>query len=224
MGTRLAFAGLIVLAVFASVGPLPASSVDQAPAQPLALRVAVHPIAPFVLKQGSQLSGFSIDLWEALARRLNVGTSWAEVNSLSEQLQAVNRADADLAIGAITITPEREEIVDFSHPYFDSGLQIMVRAQTESPWWDTIRSIPWLAIGQLIGAAIVIMFLLANVLWLVEHRSNPNFQKGYLRGIGEGLWGAMLIVATGEHGDRDARRVRARFTAPGKAGGRLGAS
>ena len=48
------------------------------------------------------------------------------------------------------------------------------------------------------------MFVLANVLWFVERRSNPLFQKGYLRGLGEGLWGVMLVIATGEHGDRDA--------------------
>jgi len=174
--------------------------------------VAIHPIAPFVFKEGGQWSGFSIDLWDALARRLNEDTAWIEVNSIGEQLQAVNRGDAEVAIAAITMTPEREQRVDFSQPYFDSGLQIMVRAQTDSRLLDTFGSFPWLAVGQLFGAAIVIMFLLANVLWLVERRRNPNFKKGYWRGVGEGLWGAMLIIATGEHGDRDTATVVKRLT------------
>jgi polar amino acid transport system substrate-binding protein len=28
-----------------------------------------------------------------------------------------------------------------------------------------------------------------------------DFQKPYLRAIGEGHWGAMLVIATGEHGE-----------------------
>ena len=59
--------------------------------------------------------------------------------------------------------------------------------------------------------AIIVIFVLANVLWLIERRNNRDFQKPYLRAIGEGLWGTMLIIATGEHGDRDAPRVWKRF-------------
>ena len=33
----------------------------------------------------------------------------------------------DIAIAGITITEEREEIVDFSDPYYNSGLRILVR-------------------------------------------------------------------------------------------------
>ena len=52
-------------------------------------RVAVKPIAPFVLKQGTEWTGFSIDLWNALAQSLKVDTVWVEVNTVGDQLQAV---------------------------------------------------------------------------------------------------------------------------------------
>ena len=174
--------------------------------------MATGPIAPFVLKQGDQWSGFSIDLWDALARQLNVDSSWSEFRSSSEQLQAVQRGDADVAISAITMTPEREQVVDFSHPYFDSGLQIMVRAQDDNSLVTTIESILSPTILQFVGGVVLTMFVLANVLWLVERRRNLNFQKGYMRGILEGLWGVILIIATGEHGDRDTPSVVKRFT------------
>lgn len=102
-------------------------------------------------------------------------------------------------------------MIDVSHPYFDSGLQIMVRARSERPLLDSLRSLPCGAIGRLFGAAIVIMLVLANVLWLIERRSNSRFRKGYVPGIGEGLWGSALIIATGEHGDRDAPGVLKRI-------------
>jgi len=69
---------------------------------------------------------------------------------------------------------------------------------------DAFWSIPWRAIAQLVCVAVAIVFLLANLVWLIERRHNKQFQKPYLRAIGEGLWVTMLIIATGEHGEREA--------------------
>src|SRR3954454_16291257 len=63
------------------------------------------------------------------------------------------------------------------------------------------------------GAAILIV--LAHVLWLVERRENPLFQRGYLRGVGEGVWGVIMIIATGEFGDRESSRVAKRIVIAG---------
>jgi len=46
----------------------------------------------------------------------------------------------------------------------------------------------------------------------VERRSNPLADRGYLRGLGDGLWGVMLIIATGEHGDRETPSIVKRLT------------
>jgi ABC-type amino acid transport substrate-binding protein len=171
------------------------------------VRVAVKRIEPFVFKQGTELSGFSIDLWKDVAQSLKVDTTWVEVTTVGDQLKAVKEGKADAAIAAITITKEREEDIDFTQPYFDSGLQIMVRSQGGSHLLNVFDSIPWLTIGALLGAFLAIMFVMANVLWIVERKTSEQFRGGYLKGIGEGLWGIALIVATGEHGDRQASRV-----------------
>ncbi|MFM0125796.1 transporter substrate-binding domain-containing protein, partial [Paraburkholderia sp. RL18-101-BIB-B] len=178
------------------------------------LRVVVAPIAPFVLPQTNTPAGFSIDLWDEVARRIRVDFTWTVVPTQAALLLAVQRRDADVAIAAITMTPEREKVVDFSLPFFDSGLQIMVRAQNESAFLATFWSIPWRSIGQLLGIAIGIVFLLANLVWLIERKHDRNFQKPYLRAIGEGLWVTTLIIATGEHGDRDSANVWKRVLVP----------
>jgi ABC-type amino acid transport substrate-binding protein len=167
------------------------------------LRVVTTPIAPFVLPGTDPLAGFSIDVWEAVARRMHVDFT-LQVVTTDDRFSKIERGEADVAMGLIVMTPEDEKRVDFSHPYLDSGLQIMVRAQREGRLLELFDSIPWRAIGALFGVAILIMLLLANVLWLIERRSNPSFRKQYLAAIGEGLWASMLIIATGEHGDRDA--------------------
>jgi ABC-type amino acid transport substrate-binding protein len=179
------------------------------------LRVAIAPVAPFVLPQETATpQGFSIDIWNEIARRMQVGFSWHRAATQAELLASLQRGDADVAIAAITMTPEREKSIDFSLPYFDSGLQIMVRARNDSSFADTFRSIPWLAIAQLVGATAVIVFVLANLVWLIERRRDRNFQKPYWRALGEGLWVTMLIIATGEHGERDAPGVWKRVLVP----------
>jgi len=184
-----------------------------------AARVATGLAPPFVLREGNgPFAGFSIELWAALAHRLGVTTDYLDLGPRSDaaQLQAVQDGRADVAIAAITITPDRERSVDFSMPYFDSGLQILVPPDAGGiALLDTLGSL--LAPSNLIvlGLSALFVLLLAHVLWLVERRADPAFRRGYLRSIGNGIWGVILIIATGEHGDRDTPRIVKRLTVAG---------
>lgn len=178
------------------------------------LRVAIAPVAPFVLPQTATPEGFSIDLWNEIARRLHLDFTWKILPEQPALLPALQRGDVDVAIAAITMTQDREKKVDFSLPYFDSGLQIMVRTQNENSFTSTMLSIPWLALAQLVGITIAIVFVLANLVLLTERKRDPAFRKPYWRALGEGLWVTMLIIATGEHGERDAPGVWKRILVP----------
>lgn len=203
---------LVWLILLFAAEPVFAASTDVTPAAPL--RVAIAPVAPFVLPQTAEPQGFSIDLWKEVARRMHVEFTWTKIPTQAALLPTVQHGDADVAIAAITMTPEREKLADFSLPYFDSGLRIMVRAQNDSALMLALRSVPWIAIVQLVGVAVVIVFLLANLVWLIERKDDPQFQKPYFRAIGEGLWVTMLIIATGEHGERHAGSLWKRLLVP----------
>lgn len=191
----------------------PTSAASAASAQPAALRVAIANVAPFVLPQGGEPQGFSIDIWNEVARRMRVDFAWRRM-ARAGLLPAVSHGDVDVAIAAITMTPERENAVDFSIPYFDSGLQIMVRANNDSSFMSMLRSVPWLAVAQLVGVTAAILFVLANIVWLAERRRDATFQKPYFKAIGEGLWVTMLIIATGEYGERNSAGLWKRMLVP----------
>jgi polar amino acid transport system substrate-binding protein len=178
------------------------------------LRVAIAPVAPFVLPQRATPEGFSVDLWDEIARRMHAEFVWTVLPAQTALLPATQRGDADVAIAAIAMTPERERQVDFSIPYFDSGLQIIVRAKSESSLTAALLSVPWLAIGQLVVITIVIVFVLANLFLLIERKRESAFQKPYWRALGESVWVTMLIIATGEHGERDAPGIGKRVLVP----------
>jgi polar amino acid transport system substrate-binding protein len=113
-----------------------------APATDGPLRVVTTPIAPFVLPGTDPPAGFSIDVWEALARRMHVDFT-LQIVLTDERFSKVQSGEADVAIGLLVMTPEDERRVDFTHPHLDSGLQIMVRAQREGHLLELFDSIPW---------------------------------------------------------------------------------
>ena len=120
--------GSIALALFVIVGFLiPLSA--QAPAKQgevPELRVAVFIAPPMVMEQNGSLTGFGIDLWNAIATRLKVKTNYQIMPDANAVEEAMRSKSADL-IPAIVITSERDEVFDFSYPIFEAGLQIMVR-------------------------------------------------------------------------------------------------
>ena len=78
---------------------------DGLPTEPL--RVVTKEIEPFVFL-GDELSGFSIDLWEELAQAAGFEYEFVVVETVTDQLNTVERDEADAAMAAISITKDRE--------------------------------------------------------------------------------------------------------------------
>jgi polar amino acid transport system substrate-binding protein len=92
------------------------------------------PYAPFEVEDPdapSGYSGFDIDLVQAIADEL--GLTLAVVNAGFDDLTsgaAMAAGTCDFAASAMTITPEREENVDFSDPYYNAAQSLMVKADS----------------------------------------------------------------------------------------------
>lgn len=164
------------------------------------LRVVTKSFPPFVIKEGDVLTGFSIELWEAIANNLDLTYEFYEVETVTEQLQALQDGEADVAIAGITITEGREENVDFTYPYFDSGLQIMVLEQESSPLMNTFSAILSPAFIQYMGIFLLLIVVTAHIYWLVERR-HPDFPRSYPEGISRVLWWTTVTVFN--HDDKE---------------------
>jgi len=90
------------------------------------LEVSIVEKEPFVFMQNNKVSGFAIDIWEAVARENEWSYSYERAQSLVELLRTQKKATADIAIGHIAITEDREQIMEFSEPILAGGLQIIV--------------------------------------------------------------------------------------------------
>ena len=84
---------------------------------------------PFVFYENGKLTGFSIELLEAIKHRTGLQYTLQVETSFQKMLEKVKNKNADLAIANISITAEREKSMDFSYPIFDSGIQILEKKQ-----------------------------------------------------------------------------------------------
>src|ERR1043166_4352885 len=90
------------------------------------IHVATRIIPPFVMQDEGKLAGFSIELWDKIAAEIGVQSDYAVAGNVAELIDNVKSKKADVGIAAISITSEREKLIDFSQPMFNSGLQILV--------------------------------------------------------------------------------------------------
>ncbi len=83
---------------------------------------------PFeMVDDAGNIVGFDIELMEAIAEE--AGFEYEFVNTRWDGIfVALASGEFDAVISAATITEEREEMVDFSDPYFNAGQRITVRA------------------------------------------------------------------------------------------------
>lgn len=194
---------LFVLAGLYLTGSLRASAPQQDQERPI--RVVTKEIEPFVIKDQDRFTGFSIDLWKEITLLIGRQYEFVEVQTVTEQLDAVIEGEADVAIAAISMTADREEQLDFSYPYYLAGLQIMTTGKQVS----TLSSLFGFLFSSrfLIGLAALFVILVAvgHITWLVERKSNPDFPSNYLMGIWEGLWWAAATVTTVGYGDKTVK-------------------
>ncbi|WP_197059595.1 transporter substrate-binding domain-containing protein [Thermopetrobacter sp. TC1] len=171
------------------------------------LKVLTKIIPPFVMHGADgRLQGFSIDLWRAVSQRLGRESEIVLLPSLTVLLDDIRKGAGDIAIAAITITAEREKVMDFSYPYFRSGLQIMVRADEGSILAQALSVLKGMVTSRSFRIAMlalaVLVLITAHVIWLVERHRNPEFRHEYPQGLWDAVYWTVVTISTVGYGDK----------------------
>lgn len=92
------------------------------------LRAVTDPsFVPFEMRnqKTGKMVGFDMDILRHVAKRAGFNYTLREMD-FNGIIPALQTGNADLALAGITITKKRAKVVDFSSPYYDSGLRILV--------------------------------------------------------------------------------------------------
>lgn len=109
--------------------------VPHALAEDQVLRVGTESsYAPFEFTDATgKLVGFDIDLAEAVAKEMGAQIEWVQM-PFDGLIPAMLTSQVDMAVASFTITEERKKRINFSSPYYRSGLTFVLRKADESKY------------------------------------------------------------------------------------------
>ncbi|XP_062023198.1 glutamate receptor 2.8-like isoform X2 [Rosa rugosa] len=145
----------------------------------------------------SNATGYCIDVFKAVIESLPYPVPYEfypfenshhqRAGTYNDLLDQVFLGNYDAAVGDITIRANRSLYVDFTLPYTESGISMIVpikdKSDAKSTWvflkpltWDL-----WVAIG-------CFFIFIGFVVWVLEHRINKDFRGPPLHQIGTSFW------------------------------------
>ncbi|KAJ6400049.1 hypothetical protein OIU84_015660 [Salix udensis] len=137
----------------------------------------------------TRVTGFSINVFKATLKYLPYDFQYYDFvplkGSYDEMVKQVYNKELDAAVGDFSIEPGRFRYAEFSQPYIDSRLVMIVTTKS-------IKKITWMLniLPKKLWFLIVAMHLFIGCLvWILERGSNTEFE-----GMGGMLWFSVTVI------------------------------
>ncbi|KAL9273612.1 Glutamate receptor 2.7-like protein [Drosera capensis] len=156
------------------------------------------------VKNITTVSGYCIDVFDAAMRRLPYFVPYEYVafvkpdnftsaGSYDDLISQVYFKKYDAVVGDVTIIANRSNYVDFTQPYTDSGVIMVVPVKDANinRAWIFLKPLTW----ELWVTSFCFFVFIAFLVWLLEHRISDEFRGGSpLQQIGTSLYYSLCTM------------------------------
>ncbi|KAG6585768.1 Glutamate receptor 2.7, partial [Cucurbita argyrosperma subsp. sororia] len=150
----------------------------------------------FLKVKGTEVEGYCKDVFDAAIATLPYDVPFdyipfalpngSRAGSYDDLIMQVYEGVYDGAVGDITIIANRSKYVDFTLPFTDSGVSMIVPTQANS------KNRAWLFLKPLTLdlwiTSLCFFVFMGFVVWILEHRINQDFRGPPSHQIGTSLW------------------------------------
>ncbi len=191
--------------MLALIGGLPGLG-PRATAAPAArdITIATYDIEPFVMTDDGIKTGFTIDILEEMAKRTGWTFTYVDGKNVKGVLEDVIANKVDAGVSAISITSDRSEVLDFSQPILNAGLQIAVASGTvqrsQPGLADFVKLLFSKTMAVWLFAALTLTVIPAHIIWMLERRhADSMVARSYFPGIFQAFgWGLGMLASAAD--------------------------
>ncbi|XP_061363452.1 glutamate receptor 2.9-like [Gastrolobium bilobum] len=135
----------------------------------------------------TKYSGFCIEIFDKVLDQLQYDLPYEIVpfnGTYTDLVFLVYNKTLDAVVGDITIVADRMQYVDFTLPYAESGLSMIVPAKSEDTALIFMKPFTW----EMWMAIVCILVCTMFTVWYLERDSNPEFSGPWKTQINIALW------------------------------------
>ncbi|KAL5706074.1 hypothetical protein ACHQM5_024283 [Ranunculus cassubicifolius] len=145
------------------------------------------------VKGSDMVKGFCVDVFMAAVNLLPYAVPFKFIPygdghqnpSYTELVRSITTNKFDAAIGDIAIVTNRTRVVDFTQPFTESGLVVVVPFKnTNSGGWSFLRPFT----PEMWSVTLAFFILVGAVVWILEHRLNNDFRGPPRKQLVTVLW------------------------------------
>ncbi|XP_031737065.1 glutamate receptor 2.5 [Cucumis sativus] len=144
----------------------------------------------------TEVSGYCIDVFKAVIEALPYAVAYEFIpndksnahpgGSYNELTHQLYLGKFDVVVGDITIRANRSEYIDYTLPFTESGVAMVVpmNSSKNTSVWAFLKPLSW-KLWVVIGNSFLLM---AGIVWALEHRVNEEFNGSVVNQICNSLW------------------------------------
>ncbi|KAJ9179544.1 hypothetical protein P3X46_011320 [Hevea brasiliensis] len=150
----------------------------------------------------TKVTGYCMDVFDAVMKELPYAVAYdyipyafpngSSAGTYNDLVYQVHLGNFDAAVGDVTIIANRSLYVDYTLPYTEADVLMLVRVQDEkiNNAMIFLKPLSW----ELWVTTLCFFLFIGFVVWILEHRINDDFQGPPLHQAGTSLWFAFSTM------------------------------